>query len=303
MGKVMVFYEYEIDDQMENEDDLDGLDFGSAEDLVISNSDWTVDTVISQVKKGNIFLDPNFQRRDAWTNQRKSKFIESLFLGIPIPQLVLSELPSQKGRYIVLDGKQRLITLMQFASNEPDKYGSLRIGKLEIRKDLSGKTLSKMLDSGIDLDVFENQPIRTAVIKNCKNENFLYHIFLRLNTGSLPLSTQELRQALNAGTVTQYLDDKSAESDCMKQIFNTTKPDFRMRDAELLLRYFSFRFRIKKYKGNLKIFMDESLKEFDENWVFYKDKLDSAFVDLEKSHSLAVKVFGDDVYQKWNGNK
>lgn len=78
-------------------------------------TDWTADTIINQLGKGNIRLDPAFQRRDAWTIQRRSKFIESLILGLPIPQLVLAEGPEGKGTFLVIDGKQRLLSLQQFA--------------------------------------------------------------------------------------------------------------------------------------------------------------------------------------------
>ncbi|MGN6930399.1 DUF262 domain-containing protein, partial [Neisseria sp. P0015.S010] len=76
--------------------------------------DWTTETIIRQIEKGNIILNPDFQRRDAWNKKKKSQFIESLILGLPIPQIVLAESKDQKGKYIVLDGKQRLLSLRQF---------------------------------------------------------------------------------------------------------------------------------------------------------------------------------------------
>ncbi len=81
---------------------------------MISSTDWTAETIIGQLAKGNISLDPIFQRRDAWTPPRKSKFIESIILGLPIPQIVLAEARDKKGSFLVIDGKQRLLTLQQF---------------------------------------------------------------------------------------------------------------------------------------------------------------------------------------------
>ena len=63
----------------ESEEDIQNISTLSFSDLAVSATDWTVDTLISQIKKGNIQLDPSFQRRDAWNNKVKSRFIESLF--------------------------------------------------------------------------------------------------------------------------------------------------------------------------------------------------------------------------------
>ena len=81
----------------------------SFDDAVIWGTDWTTETINRQLLKGNIDLFPKFQRRDAWSNRDKSKFIESLILGLPIPQIILAEKSGAKGKYIVIDGKQRLI--------------------------------------------------------------------------------------------------------------------------------------------------------------------------------------------------
>ena len=82
----------------ESEEDIQNISTLSFSDLAVSATDWTVDTLISQIKKGNIQLDPSFQRRDAWNNKVKSRFIESLFLGLPIPQIILAEQKEKKGK-------------------------------------------------------------------------------------------------------------------------------------------------------------------------------------------------------------
>ena len=73
---------------------------------VIYNTDWTVETVVSQLTKDHILLNPTFQRRDAWRIDKKSRFIESLLLGLPVPQIVLAEDKDHRGQYLVLDGKR-----------------------------------------------------------------------------------------------------------------------------------------------------------------------------------------------------
>jgi len=101
---------------VETEDDLTSLDPSLLGKAVVSSTDWTAETTIAQLAKGNISLDPIFQRRDAWTQSGKSKFIESI-IWLPIPQVVLAESPEKKGAFIVIDGKQRLLTLQHFGAN------------------------------------------------------------------------------------------------------------------------------------------------------------------------------------------
>ena len=119
--------------QVENESEEDISNVGglSFSDLAVTGTDWTVETIINQIKKGNIQLDPSFQRRDAWTTKVKSKFIESLFMGLPIPQIILAEQRDKKGKFIVIDGKQRLLSLKQFALPSKNE-NALKLSGLEV---------------------------------------------------------------------------------------------------------------------------------------------------------------------------
>lgn len=302
-GKIEGLF-YEDEDQRELEEDVNPLDQSKISQAVVSSTDWTTETVINQIDKGNIILNPSFQRRDAWDKRRKSRFIESLILGLPIPQLVLAESKARRGSYIVLDGKQRLLSIKQFSSRVgDDDYGILKLTGIDIRNDLKGKSLNDLKDNSIyydDVSAFENQPIRTVVIKNWPNEDFLYHVFLRLNTGSVPLSPQELRQALHPGEFLKFVDEKSGESTALREILNLSKPDFRMRDAELLLRYFSFKNFLSQYTGVLKTFLDESCEKMDKEWDEIKNKLDKQLIEFEEAHKTIKEVFPEKcAYRKW----
>ena len=165
--------------------------------MAISGTDWTADTIVNQIRKGNILLSPYFQRRDAWSPKMKSRFIESLFLGLPIPQIILAENKEKKGTYIVIDGKQRLLSLQQFVEGDDDGKKLKLIG-LEVKENLNKMTYEEIQNSEYcdEIDAFNNQTIRTVVVKNWPSVEVLYLLFLRLNTGSVKLSPQELRQAL-----------------------------------------------------------------------------------------------------------
>lgn len=299
---------FDIEDDQDVTEDLD-FDSKSIPNVVVSSNDWTTETIIRQIEKGNIILNPDFQRRDAWNKKKKSQFIESLILGLPIPQIVLAESKDQKGKYIVLDGKQRLLSLRQFTipKNSLD-YKKFNLQGLDIRKKLNKKSyedLSQDIELSDDFSSFENQPIRTVVIKNWMSEDFLYLVFLRLNTGSVPLSTQELRQALHPGEFIKFLNEKSMKSQELKHILGLKDDtvDFRMRDTELLLRYFAFKNFIDKYTGNLKSFLDSTCYLLNKAWLENlekKEDLENQFDLFTKAHSRIVEIFGKNAYRKWN---
>ncbi|MBV8044505.1 DUF262 domain-containing protein [Pluralibacter sp.] len=293
----------EYDEQAENEDDVElveGTDFSAA---VVSGTDWTTETIINQINKNNIQLNPDFQRRDAWDKSRKSNFIESLILGLPIPQLVLAERKEQRGAYIVLDGKQRLLSIRQFAAEKDDEiYEPLKLSGLEIRTDLKGKNLHDLKeDAGYynDVAAFENQPIRTVVIKNWPSEEFLYHVFLRLNTGSVQLAPQELRQALHPGPFVSFIDACAPDNKAIINILKLKKPDFRMRDNELLLRYYALKNFLPDYAGDLKKFLDNTCLNFNRDWARVESMVIEHFEQLNFAHEAILKVFDTNSYRKW----
>jgi hypothetical protein len=289
----------------ENEEDLAKPSLQRLNEAVVTGTDWTTETILRQLERGNIRLDPAFQRRDAWRAPRKSKFIESLILGLPVPQVVLAEDKAQRGRYLVIDGKQRLLSLRQFAASPHDDsgYEQLRLEGLQLRSDLNGKTLSDIeSDSSLagDVTAFQNQPIRTVVIKGWPNEDVLYLIFLRLNTGSVQLSPQELRQALHPGPFVSFVDEQSGQSIELRKIFKTSEPDFRMRDAELLVRYFAFRNFLDLYRGNLKTFLDDTCTALNKSWEEGESEIRQEAADLESAIEATFTIFGQkNAFRKW----
>ena len=293
---------------LEDESDLRPLSRIDINSVSVTGSDWTTETILSQLKKGNIELNPRFQRRDAWEVERKSAFIESLILGLPVPQIVLAEKVHERGKFIVLDGKQRLLCLRRFVSLQDDKdFDAFRLTGLTIRQDLNGKTfedLTQDLQFRGEIDAFENQTMRTVVVRNWKAESLLFHVFLRLNTGSKPLSPQELRQALHPGPFMDFADEASAASKAVRDVFRLRHPDFRMRDVELIIRYFSFTNRLAQYRGNLKEFLDDSCGFFNANWGSWSKTLEFQVQELDDAHNLALKVFGPEFrYSKWLGSR
>jgi len=283
----------------ETENDAELISAEGLRDAFVTGSDWTTATLLDQLRRGNIDINPRFQRREVWRGGRKSKFIESVLLNFPVPQIVLAEMTGQRGRYVVLDGKQRLISLRQFCS-EPDVYPEdasfdpLHLRSLELRSDLNSRTYKDLrTEPGLadDRDAFDNSTIRTVIVRNWPSEDYLFRIFLRLNSETVALSPQELRQALHPGPFVDYVDERAVQSQALRTALGQAGPDFRMRDTEVLLRALAFKLVPDTYDGNLKRFLDGTCKTFNSQWDERGPEVVLAADQIEEATSLALQIF------------
>lgn len=278
----------------EDNETLQDMDYESVKfaQAVIWGTDWTTETINAQLVKGNIDLNPSFQRRDAWSDAEKSRLIESLMLGLPVPPIILAENKNKKNSYIVIDGKQRLLSIRRFFSdNTENDFKPLRLKGLNILTDINGNTIDKArIKFSEYVRNLENQPIRTIVIKNWPDEPFLYTVFLRLNTGSKKLSSQELRQALKPGEFLNYLDEATANSKIIMKMLGNTSADTRMKDIELALRFYSYYYYFEEYTGNLKNFLDMTCERLNSNWEEQEIEIQKLFSDFEEAIDFAYEI-------------
>ena len=209
----------DMDEEVDSNENISDTNLNIISSVVVYGTDWTTETIKNQLVRGNIELNPNFQRRDAWSLRKKSRLIESLILGLPVPQIVLAERENMKGKYIVLDGKQRLLSIFQFYGESSSNYDNFKLKDLEILKEINGLSYTDLRRQGDLQDSLDNQFIRTIIIRNWQKESLLYKIFTRLNTENTPLSPQELRQSLYPGGFTDFLNDQSANSSGLKFFF------------------------------------------------------------------------------------
>lgn len=267
------------------------------ENLVVYSRDWTVETILSQIDKDNVDLNPRFQRRNAWNDAKRSKLIESLIIGIPVPEIVLAEDKDKRRSFIVIDGKQRLLAIAGFkdASRFP-VWENPKLRELTTRKDLNGATFDTMdrdeAFSG-DLRSLMNSDIRCTILSNYESPQVLYDIFYRLNTGSVPLSSQELRQVLNRGEFANYLITTTNETLPLHEVLNLKTPDARLRDAEILLRYIAFSMFGTDYTGNLTPFLDSKMAEINENWPQVKEKVGIVTAGFNRGTQELLSALGD----------
>ena len=300
-------YKLELFDETDLAEDMQDIQEVDTDNLIIFSRDWTVETMLSQIDKKNIDLNPGFQRRNVWDDKKRSKLVESIMLGYPVPEVVLAEDRNRKKTYIVIDGKQRLLALYGFAKEE--LWNKAKLRDLKVKTNLNGKTFKDFQSDEELLKDFYNSEIRCSVITGYNDVQVLYDIFYRLNAGSVPLSSQELRQALNIGEFSNFLISATNEVNQVSSIMGLSSPDKRLNDVEVLLRCMSFIKYPESYKGNLRQFLDDSMKKLNEEWAqgeeesirqLYDDILCAAqlITDCMTSVSMVGRKFKNSEYEK-----
>lgn len=296
------------DENEEEYQDIDDIQITNENsNLIVFSRDWTVATILSQIEQGNIDLNPGFQRRNAWNDNKRSKLIESIMIGYPIPEIVLAENKNKRNSYIVIDGKQRLLTIASFKKPEVYQYWTKKSPKTTGLTSSYNQKTYKDIDSNPDmLRIFENSALRCTVISNYPSDESLYDIFYRLNSGSTPLSSQELRQALNKGPYSQFLISVTDEDNILRQVMTIKEPDKRLRDVEVLLRCMSFLKYAKDYKGNLLQFLDNTMHIFNVLWKTEETEIKALERKVMDTIYKLIEVFGacDIVARKYkNGER
>jgi Protein of unknown function DUF262 len=153
-------------------------------EVIISSSDWTIETILDQLIRGNIQIDPNSPRRDVWDLVVKSRFIESIMLGLPIPQIVLAAYGKERGKHIVVDGNQRLLSILEFYGRSETESNNFALTGLEFITDLNGcsyDSIGKNISLNSVLTNLDIQTIRVVRIQNWSDESLLDNIYSRLN--------------------------------------------------------------------------------------------------------------------------
>lgn len=248
-------------------------------------------------QRQDIVLDPEFQRGSVWTKKKqKSELIESILMGIPIPIIYLFE--TKDGKKEVVDGRQRITTLIDFMNNK------FVLSELRMLPKLNSKKFSE-LDPLLQSTI-EDYQIMAYVIQPPTPERVKFDIFDRVNRGGTQLNNQEMRNALYQGKATKLLQEMSKFSEFKKATGNSIKST-RMKDRYIILRFIGFYLlRIGKldteYKSNIDDFLAfvlEYLNGSDNNVIEHLK------VIFKKSMTLSCELFGSDGFrfETYNQNK
>lgn len=233
------------------------------------NIEYDIDTLVKRIDRGAIRLDPDYQRRHRWSDENSSRLIESLILNIPIPVIFISqdvdvdqEVGEDISRYTVVDGQQRLTAIYRFVK------GGYSLCGLEALSELNGAYYN-------DLPPFlfrrlEERTIKCLRIDSTVDAQVKYDIFERLNTGSVKLESQELRNAIARGAFNDEIK-LLAENPSFRSLIQVDQNNpeesnkvKKMEDAELVLRYFALRNNgYTRLKKGFKEFLTTSLVELN----------------------------------------
>lgn len=217
------------------------------EKISIDTKPVMMETLLRRLEQGTIILNPDFQRNEVWTMDKKCRLIESLMLKIPLPMFYVSA--DEKGHYYVVDGLQRLSTIRSFVLG--DKYLATKEArykgegfKLE-ELEFWGEAYDDLNFNGLPVNI-KNRILETGftftIINPGTPEEVKRNIFKRINTGGEPLTAQEIRHALYIGASTQLLLRLSQREEFLKATSYSVKSN-RMMDRELILRCLAFNVR------------------------------------------------------------
>lgn len=196
-------------------------------DLVVTSLKSQIDDETIQVRQ--ISEKPEFQRWYVWDDRMASRLIESILLNIPIPPCYLAQ--DSEYKLDVIDGQQRIYSIFRFLENQ------FRFRGLEVLSELNGKRFFE-LDPTLRRKI-ETYTLRCVVVTNDSDPQIRFEVFERLNSNTVPLNAQELRNSLSRGSLMRLLG-ALAQNRLWLNILNRKTPDRRMTGEELILRFFAF---------------------------------------------------------------
>lgn len=225
-----------------------------------------VSLIYDRLSFGEIELQPDFQRKDrVWPKIRKSKLIESMLMGLPLPVFYFAEKPN--GDWIIVDGLQRITTIYDFMR------GEFFLEDLKVLSNFNGKSFNTL--ERTEQRKIREYPLTAHLIDmSTDKDNIIVELFHRINTYGIKLSDQEIRSALNQGSSVKFLRFLAASPQFKLATQGKIKPD-RQKDMELCLSAISF--------------MLQGYQSFDNQ---YNNYLSNA-MNLMNGHNLSLDNEGE----------
>ncbi len=265
--------------------------------LVIDQARYPLAALPVIFKKYN--LNPDYQRNKVWDSQRKSRLIESLIMNIPIPPIFLYEISPSK--YEVMDGLQRISTIIDFLNNKFELKG------LEVWQELNGFSYEKLIPEV--QDAIGSRYLSGSVIlsdsKNTKEkqDELKRLIFERLNTGGITLTKQEIRNAVNTSEMNTMINDFADNNNTFNNLWHSGGDSKnRMGNREMILRFFAY--KDLSYNNNTTVGTSQALDYYSAKSVYFdKSKVENLKLYIENTLDFVKTLFGEQAFNKNNGTK
>jgi uncharacterized protein with ParB-like and HNH nuclease domain len=238
--------------------------------IVSYNVANTVEVLKFKIDNNEIELQPEFQRDFVWDINRASLFIDSLIIGLPIPSIFLGK-SKEDETYKVIDGQQRLKSVYFYLNGRFKTKGKDQIFTLKNLEDRewNGKTYAELDDK--HKRRIRNAVLNTTVIEDIdSNPRVVHDIFHRLNTGGMPLKDQEIRNCVYTGPFNTLLINLNNHP-VWRKLLGQDYPDRRLRDVELILRYFALLYDLNSYSPSMREFLSQFQKNNRANQVLQKE--------------------------------
>ncbi len=238
--------------------------------IAYDTKEYVVEVIVKRFNDRKLFV-PQYQRNFVWHSHRKSKFIESVLMGLPIP--FMFGVQCEDGTVEILDGAQRIQTLKQFIDNDLQLKDLDRLDLLDgfYFKDLPSSQQNKFLD----------RTMRMVVLPASVSLSVRLDMFERINTGSQELKASEIRRGAYSGKFSTFLERCAQDEQFNKLCPISESSKSRREREELVLRYFAYSDRYTEFKHSVKGFLNEYLVEMnsvdyseEELWSNFKSMLD-----------------------------
>lgn len=247
--------------------------------------EFTLELIVSKFKRDiegsknkEIFI-PFYQRKFVWDEERQSKFIESLIIGMPIPPLYFAEV--EDGVLEIIDGVQRVRTINDFLINKLKLKGLKKLPKLNGLhfNDLSTSRKRKI----------NNISIRAVVVTDIEKEemNIRHEIFERLNTGGETLTKMENKKGSKEGKFLDFIYSECSENTDLNILSDFTKNDeLRAYKEEFLVKYFAFS-ETMNFASSINDFLDNYIEQ--KNKDFSDDQTKDKYLEQFRNMLKFVK--------------
>jgi hypothetical protein len=260
----------------------------------VERTNPTIELLTRRIKHQEINLSPDFQRKGGiWTDEAQSRLIESILIRIPLPAFYVDA--TDEDNWLVVDGLQRLTTLQRFIIKQ-----EFVLKGLEFLHPLEGKKFSEL--SRAFQRRIEETEVTIFAIQAGTPEEVKFNIFKRINTGGLPLSTQEIRNAINGERVRQFIL-RLATSTEFKLATQEGIKDKRMADRECVTRFLAFRLsNPKNYSSkDFDAFLNKTMKRLNDPDLTSNAELTSLATEFKDAMDRARRVFGKYAFRKYFG--
>lgn len=246
-------------------------------------------SLIEQLENDEIDLQPDFQRvTDVWDNVKKSRLIESILLGLPLPSFYFSEDPvSQK--LSIIDGLQRICSIRDFVL---EKEEPLKLEGLQFLKNFEGLTFSQL--ERPEVKRIKSLKITMNTLRKGTPLDVKYIIFQRVNTAGVPLTPQEMRHALNQGPAAIFIKEL-ADMESFKKATNYSVESKRMQDRDFVNRFVAFYIGYEDYMGDLDMFLNDKMGELNK---MTSEQRDDIRVSFDKAMKCCYAIFKKDTFRK-----